>query len=255
LRGPTPAITADLTKPDITGPGVNIYAAGRVADGNYFLLSGTSMSSPHLAGSAALVRAVHPDWTPPEVKSALQLTSKPGGFKENETDPWNTDDVGSGRVDLTRATFAGFVMDETFANFLAANPSGGSINVKDLNLASVRNVGLTSGTPNYTWTRVLRNTLPVPTTWNVSVDQPAGVTVSVNPTSFSFTGAGIADPDVVFGGDFETFTPPPAPETQTITITATSTAATGGIVFGQVNFTEASSEAPPAHISVAVRRQ
>jgi subtilisin family serine protease len=58
FRGPTPAPVADLTKPDITGPGVIILAAGRAADGNYFTISGTSMSSPHLAGSAALVRAV-----------------------------------------------------------------------------------------------------------------------------------------------------------------------------------------------------
>lgn len=255
FRGPTPGNVADLTKPDITGPGVNIYAAGRAADNNYFLLSGTSMSSPHLAGSAALIRAVHPDWTPIEVKSALQLTAKISGFKENETDPWNIDDVGSGRVDLSRASFAGFVMDETFANFLAANPSGGSINVKELNLPSVRNVGLSAGNPSYSWTRTLRNSHAGPTTWNITVTQPPGVTVTVNPTSFSFTGAGVQDADQIFTGDFENFTPPSAPETQTITITATTTAATAGIAFGQVNFTEATAEAPPAHITVAVQRQ
>jgi subtilisin family serine protease len=255
FRGPTPGNVADLTKPDITGPGVNIYAAGRAADGNYFLLSGTSMSSPHLAGSAALVRAVHPDWTPMEVKSALQLTAKITGTKENESTPWDIDDVGSGRVDLSRAPFAGFVMDETFANFLAANPSGGSINVKELNLPSVRNVGLTAGSPNYTWTRVLRNTSSGPTSWNVVVDQPPGVTVTVNPTSFSFTGAGVEAAEHIFTGTFETFTPPPAPETQTITITATTTGATTGIAFGEVNFNEATAQAPSAHITVAVKRQ
>ena len=255
FRGPTPAPVADLTKPDITGPGVIILAAGRAADGNYFTISGTSMSSPHLAGSAALVRAVQPTWTPPEVKSALLLTAKISGFQENESTPWNIDDVGSGRVDLSAAPFAGFVMDETFANFLAANPTGGSINVKDLNLPSVRNVGLTAGTPTYQWTRVLRNSTHLPTTWNVTVDQPPGVTVTVNPTSFSFTGAGVPDPDLVFGGDFENYTAPPAPETQTITITATTSAPTTGIAFGQVNFTEDTADAPPAHITVAVRRQ
>jgi hypothetical protein len=189
------------------------------------------------------------------VKSALLLTAKISGFQENESTPWNIDDVGSGRVDLSAAPFAGFVMDETFANFLAANPTGGSINVKDLNLPSVRNVGLTAGTPTYQWTRVLRNSTHLPTTWNVTVDQPPGVTVTVNPTSFSFTGAGVPDPDLVFGGDFENYTAPPAPETQTITITATTSAPTTGIAFGQVNFTEDTADAPPAHITVAVRRQ
>ena len=254
FRGPTPGNLADLTKPDITGPGVNIYAAGRAADGNYFTISGTSMSSPHLAGSAALVRAVNPTWTPAEVKSAIMLTAKTTGTKEDQTTSWNIDDVGSGRVDLSAAPFAGFVMDETYANFLAANPSGGTINVKTLNLPTVRNVALSAATPTYQWTRVLRNSSSVATTWNVTVDQPPGVTVTVSPTTFSFTGAGVDSPDHIFTGNFETTAAPVAPETQTFTITATSTAATTGISFGEVNFIEAGSLAPPAHITVAVKR-
>ena len=257
FRGPTPGTAGglqDTTKPDITAPGVNIWAAWTPLDGgaDYKIESGTSMSSPHTAGAAALVRAAQPTWTPIEVKSALMLTAVTNGTKEDGVTPWNVDDVGSGRVDLTRAARAGFVMNETVANFLAANPSGGSINLKTLNLPAVRNVGLSAGTPSYVWTRVLRNAHQGPTTWNVSVDQPAGVNVVVNPTTFSFTGAGIHASDTIFNGDFDN---PVTPETQTITITATTTASTGGIVFGQVNFTEAGSLAPPAHITMAVRRQ
>ena len=257
FRGPTPGTAGglqDTTKPDITAPGVNIWAAWTPLDGgaDYKIESGTSMSSPHTAGAAALVRAAQPTWTPVEVKSALMLTAVTNGTKEDGVTPWDVDDVGSGRVDLTRAARAGFVMNETVANFLAANPSGGSINLKTLNLPAVRNVGLSAGTPSYVWTRVLRNAHQGPTTWNVSVDQPAGVNVVVNPTTFSFTGAGIHASDTIFNGDFDN---PVTPETQTITITATTTASTGGIVFGQVNFTEAGSLAPPAHITVAVRRQ
>ena len=61
LRGPS-AVTS-LTKPDVTGPGVNIYAAAppAITPAGYANLSGTSMSSPHAAGAAALVRAVRPD--------------------------------------------------------------------------------------------------------------------------------------------------------------------------------------------------
>src|SRR5690606_31905273 len=102
-----PGTLADLTKPDITAPGINIYAAGRDVDNGYYTSSGTSMSGPHVAGAAALVRAVRPSWTPSEVKSALQMTAKRDGFKENESDPWNVDDVGSGRVDLNKAASAG----------------------------------------------------------------------------------------------------------------------------------------------------
>ena len=52
LRGPDPAPLQNLTKPHITGPGVNIYAGFPISLGGYGLLSGTSMSSPHAAGSA-----------------------------------------------------------------------------------------------------------------------------------------------------------------------------------------------------------
>ena len=83
------------------------------------------MSSPHAAGAATLVRAVQPSWTPAEVKSALMMTAFTGGTKENGTTPWDADDVGHGRLDLTRAARAGMVMNETTANSFAANPGSG----------------------------------------------------------------------------------------------------------------------------------
>ena len=89
----------------------------------------------------------------------------------------------------------------------------------------------------------------------MSVDQPPGVTVTVSPTSFSFTGAGVQPPEHIFTGNFETTPAPVTPETQTITITATRTTATTDIAFGEVKFTEAGALAPPAHITVAFKRK
>ncbi len=108
MRGPDPAPYQDITKPDITGPGVLVYAAFPLNLGAYGSISGTSMSSPHTTGSAALVRAVHPDWTVSETRSALMMTSFNGGTKEDGTTPWDADDVGSGRLDLTKAALAGW---------------------------------------------------------------------------------------------------------------------------------------------------
>ena len=231
FRGPTPGNLADLTKPDITGPGVNIYAAGRVADGNYFAISGTSMSSPHLAGSAALVRAVNPSWTPAEVKSALMMTAKIAGFKENGTDSWNVDDVGSGRVDLNFASTAGLVMNETGANFLAANPVGGTINVKDLNLPSVRNMACQ---PDCTFTRTVRSTLAASANWTSSFVTAGGVSATVTPASFTI----------------------PAGGTQVLTIKVKPTGApivAPAVGFGNIVLTAAGGASPAEHISVAVR--
>ena len=114
-RGPG---VGNVLKPDITAPGVNILAQG-FAEGvtgearhlGYGQVSGTSMAAPHIAGSAALVRQVHPDWSNAYIKSALMSTSKHIGI-------WNGDgthaqplDMGAGRVDLTNAADPGVILD------------------------------------------------------------------------------------------------------------------------------------------------
>jgi hypothetical protein len=73
------------SQPDLTAPGVSILAGWSPAASpsedpsdtrafGYNILSGTSMSTPHVAGAAALVKAAHPDWSPAAIKSALMTT-------------------------------------------------------------------------------------------------------------------------------------------------------------------------------------
>lgn len=227
FRGPTSGNVADLTKPDITGPGVNIYAAGRAADGNYLFMGGTSMSSPHVAGAAALVREVHPDWTVAEVKSVLMTTAFEGGFQEDATTPWTVDQVGSGRVDLTKAAKAGLTLDETYQRFVDANPSGGSVNVKELNIPSLRNVNC--GT-SCTWKRTVKNRLAVSGNWSAS-GTGAGFGVTVTPASFTLAPG----------------------ETKELTITAAPSAPLSALAFGGVTLHEANGASPDQHLTVAVK--
>lgn len=228
FRGPTSGGVADLTKPDITGPGVSIYAAARASDASYILMSGTSMSSPHLAGAAALIRKAHPDWTVTEVKSALMTTSLQTGFQEDGTTAWTVDQVGSGRVDLTKAAKAGLTLDETYANFVAANPTGGTINVKDLNLPSLRNVNCTG---SCTWKRTVKNRLGTSGTWNATVSVPSNFGVTVSPATFTLAPG----------------------QTQELTITATPTASMTAIGFGNVNLKEANGASPDQHLTIALK--
>ncbi len=77
-RGPTLAAGSDIIKPDIAAPGVAVVAAvapGPNGGNDYNALSGTSMSSPHVAGLAALVLGEHPQWHPSVVKSAIMTTA------------------------------------------------------------------------------------------------------------------------------------------------------------------------------------
>jgi len=227
LRGPTPSPLQDLQKPNITAPGVRIYAA---VPGGYAFISGTSMSGPHVAGAGLLVAQAHPDWTPSEVKSALQMTAFKGGFKENGSTPWDADDVGSGRVDLTRAALAGLVMDESFDNYLAANPTSGG-DVKTLNTPDVRNLNCT---PSCSFTRSVRNTLSTATSWTASGTSFDGdFQVDVSPASFAFSGD--------------------TAETQELTITLTPSAdTTGTVAFGEVVLVEDGAASPDLHITAAL---
>ena len=234
-RGPTLAQYAGETKPDISAPGVNIYAAVDDSDGNYGYMSGTSMATPHTTGAAALVRAVHPGWSVIEVKSAMMMTAtNANGVEEDGATPWIIDDVGSGRVDLTKAALAGLTMDETFANFLAANPSGGSIDIKTLNLPALRNL---TCTPTCTWTRTLKNQLGTAGTWQVTSSTGTGVGTSfvVNASPSSFTLAPGA--------------------TQTITFTAAPDGDVSAIAFGTVILHEVASQVPDQRITMAVEGQ
>ena len=78
------------------------------------------MSSPHVAGAAALLQALHPDWTPGQIKSALMLTAKVNGvFKEDGVTPSDPFDVGSGRIDLDDAGNPGITISDTGANYVA----------------------------------------------------------------------------------------------------------------------------------------
>lgn len=236
LRGPISPVAPgaqgsnnsfDVTKPDITAPGVDIYAAVN-SPTNYGILSGTSMSSPHVAGAYALMRAVQPTWNATEIKSAVMMTAFNGGTQEDGVTSWNPDDVGSGRVDLTKAALAGLVMDESVANFLAADPGAGG-DPRTLNLPSVRH---TNCTPNCSWTRTVKSTLSGNVTWEVGITPPAGFDLNVVPANFSLSGVG---------------------DTQTIKITATPQAGEMGteVRFGHIELS-AQGQSPELYVSVAV---
>jgi len=183
-RGPNGPVP-DVIKPDVTAPGRRIVAAVNTTDQSdspeFDVYQGTSMSSPHAAGAAALMCALYPNWTPAEIQSVLMSTALNTTLKEDAATPADPFDVGAGRIDLGLAANAGLALDETPENLWNSNPLTGG-DPTTLNLASLCNSKCVGGC---SWTRVVRNTLDQSVTWTPSVDAPSGVTLDVSPSSFT----------------------------------------------------------------------
>jgi hypothetical protein len=187
-RGPG----SDWLKPDITAPGLQILAGNTPTPnpaepvlgppGNLFqAIAGTSMSSPHSAGSAALVAALHPSWSPGQIKSALETTARLAGVTKEDgvtlADPF---DVGGGRVDLTKAGDPGLTFDETAADYAAGAAT--PLNRIDLNTPSV-NAPTMPGV--ISTTRTAANVTDKTLVYRADTQSPPGTSISVSPRTFA----------------------------------------------------------------------
>ncbi len=196
-RGPN--TTFDVLKPDLTTPGVDIWAAVHTPDlanpgvDEYGFLSGTSMAAPHTAGAAALISALYPDWSSAELLSALMMTADRSVLLEDGINDAGWFDMGAGRVDLNAAAKTGLVLDETYTNFVAANPAEDG-DVKTLNLPSLTN---SQCIQSCDWSRTFTSVAGAEIEWTIT----SSGDVPVSPTPSSFTIDAGDSQQVVFSAD------------------------------------------------------
>ena len=110
-RGPS---SLELLKPDVAAPGVVIYSAaikngdesvGVVDKSGFLAISGTSQATPHVAGAAALLKQLHPAWSPEQIKAALMNSAMNDVFTASDkTVRSGVLATGAGRIDLARAS-------------------------------------------------------------------------------------------------------------------------------------------------------
>lgn len=193
-RGPLKA-SGDLLKPDLIAPGQDILAAV-APPGNhgleFNLYSGTSMSSPHVAGLAALLKDLHPDWSPMMIKSALMTTAYDVLDGPN-TSPLVIFRQGAGHVKPNSAADPGLVFDSNMTDwlgFLCGTQLPSSycttrgipvVSPSNFNGASIAIASL-AGTR--TVTRTVTN-VGARGTYNVAVTGLTGFTVNVSPATFT----------------------------------------------------------------------
>lgn len=209
-----PFTLADVLVPEIVAPGTNVLAAydSQGPDTEYGLMSGTSMASPHAAGSLALMTDLFHNWSPAERKSALMMTALAGTTKDYNFGPVDAFDYGNGRLDMSKAALTGLVMEETYDGFVAADPATGG-DVRNLNIPSYQNtfcVGICS------FERTFTSVADVAVTYTLDLTADENLLVDVQPIEFTIQ--------------------PGA--TQTITVTIDSDLAEAEVwVFGRIGFT------------------
>ncbi len=196
--GPALSAQGDLLKPDLVAPGVEIIAP-TAPPGNggasFASYSGTSMAAPHVAGLAALLRAKHPDWSPAAVRSAMMTTAsqtdRSGGPMLRAGVPASPLHYGAGQVEPAKEYDPGLVYDSGAEDWLAymcatrdlaAQTCTGvpAVDPSDLNYPSLA-VGDLAGTQ--TLVRTVTNTASAAGVYRAHVVPPAGVSVTVSPST------------------------------------------------------------------------
>ena len=201
-RGPFPTVP-DWIKPDVTAPGVQILAgmtpepSSGVTGELFQYLQGTSMSTPHVSGIAALLIQKYPDWTPAQIKSALMTTARQNVVKEDGVTAADPFDFGAGHIRPNKAIDPGLVYDAGLIDYIAAScgtvsplasaefcagleSSGTSIDPANLNLPSI---GMTEIFGSKTIHRTVTNVGPAGT-YRAHVTAPPGFSVEVSPQQF-----------------------------------------------------------------------
>ncbi|CAO2838964.1 unnamed protein product [Amaranthus hypochondriacus] len=222
-RGPN-ILSLEVLKPDIVAPGVNILAAwtgsvgpsGVPADNRrvkFNVLSGTSMSCPHVSGVAALIKAKHPNWSPAAIKSALMTTayihdnSQRPIIDASTGSPSSPYDYGAGHINPVRALNPGLIYDispQDYFDFLCAqNPTPTQLRVFSKGKKSCHNTISKPGDLNYpalsalfpsntsitsiTLKRTVTNVGPPVSSYRARVTPFKGAKVLVEPNVLKFT--------------------------------------------------------------------
>jgi subtilisin family serine protease len=203
-RGPSLAAGGDILKPDLMAPGVDILAAVAPPNNgglNFALYQGTSMSSPHVAGVAALLKQLHPNWSPMMIKSALMTTASDvldGGTPAPNTNPTLIFRQGAGFIVPNTAADPGLVYNSDINDWLAflcgtttgVNPAtctalagaGYSFDASDMNTASIA-IGDLAG--SQTVKRRVTNVGSSAATYTAAMSGMTGFTVAISPASLT----------------------------------------------------------------------
>ncbi|XP_062075890.1 subtilisin-like protease 3 [Humulus lupulus] len=212
-RGPNSA-SPGILKPDIVGPGVSILAAWPSSVDNstsnipFNMISGTSMSCPHLSGIAALLKGSHPDWSPAPIKSAIMTTADVVNFGgkpilDEKASPADIFAIGAGHVNPSKANNPGLIYNiepEDYIPYLCRlNYTDDQVSVitqETVKCSAVKSIGeaelnypsfsIILGSETQSYNRTVTNVGEANSIYTLEVFPPEGTGVGVKPNKIMF---------------------------------------------------------------------
>ncbi|KAL0372554.1 UNVERIFIED_CONTAM: Subtilisin-like protease SBT4.4 [Sesamum calycinum] len=214
-RGPN-LLIPEIMKPDVTAPGVEILAAYSPKESpsnyhfdhrsvKYTIVSGTSMSCPHVAGAAAYVKSMHPNWSPSAIKSALMTTAIPMASAKGKHTEFS---YGAGHINPVKAANPGLVyetIEEEYVKLLCykgySTPTIRKLfgnkrsncsrlkhhkwSPKDLNYPAMASLVRRNESFTVIFSRTVTNVGGAISTYRANISAPSGLKVIVQPQELS----------------------------------------------------------------------
>ncbi|KAI0512357.1 hypothetical protein KFK09_012996 [Dendrobium nobile] len=231
-RGPS-LLNGGILKPDVIAPGVNILSAWPFKPGtheisnntkNFIMERGTSMAAPHVSGVAALLKTLHPDWSPAAIKSAIMTTAysldrdgdsiKDDASKVDasfgQRDRASIFAIGAGHINPEAANDPGLVYDfinaDDYIPYLCSLKGyksamvtrivnqyvtcGKKMGAEEVNYPSIQVSMGSAGAKNKTVQRTVKNVGEASAKYTAIVVKPSGVEVVVSPETLEFSKVG-----------------------------------------------------------------
>jgi subtilisin family serine protease len=192
-------------KPDLGAPGGSIYSTYPLELGAYASLSGTSMSSPHVAGAAALLVQARPEVPASLMRDLLQNTAVPAAWTGDNTGAIKDSVIhqGAGLIHVDVAAQAPVIVTpgKLALGESQAGPAAATLTLTNTSTNAITydltNVSGASVTGSY-WTPTLAGTGLATVSFGApSVTVPAGGTATVSAT---ITADGTAADGTLYGG-------------------------------------------------------
>jgi minor extracellular serine protease Vpr len=183
-------------KPDVVAPGVNVLSSvphtACAAPPCWAFFQGTSMATPHLAGSAAVVLGQHPAWSSAQVRSAIVNTAQQGVLKKSSGSGLETNVfvIGSGRENLTAAVRAKVALDPVSVSFGAVPSGSGQTASRTVALSQLASGAYTASISASTGTGVSYSVAPTAGGFVVTMTAAKGASAGIHQAKLTISGSG-----------------------------------------------------------------